>query len=610
MKGKRFPIARARIWTLMPAGLLWFGLVLAPALLRAQTRMPGYRIAKIEITVQGKAPVSFRDLEKNFRGQPASLAVLKSLQANIQNRLQDAGYYFAQVVPRPLQRDSLHHRVSLTYLVEPGKPTIFTGLVLTDSSRAPRWVRDRVQELVQARVGKPYRRLLLQHMFEEVVSLLENRGFPLARLETVGLRLAGDSLRRQLALTLHVHLDTGDSVIVSSLRIPRRASQHLRFLQRVLRFKPGQPYRERDVQRYLRQLRHQEFIQDVQSPQLIQTASGQYQLFFPFKEAPSTSFDGIVGYIPPSSSSNGEKGFFTGLINIGVRNLFGTGRKLKIFWQKQDRFSEQFQLRYREPFVAGLPLHAEAGFRRLVRDTTFIEWEYDGLAELPVGDRISFHARISTRSVFPDTLASRRIRLPRTREIRTETGIRWDARDDPLNPRTGVLMDLAFSLGRQENLGPGFLLAQDSLPRSISLKRFRGDLEWLLPAFTNQVLANHLHAEAIGSSGRQVLLPDKIWFGGATTVRGFRESQFVADRVLWLNTEYRFLLAEQSRFFLFTDNAYFENRAASGGRRVLTSYGLGIRFRGPMGTVEVDYGLEKGAPFREGKIHFRLVNAF
>ncbi|MEJ2636415.1 MAG: hypothetical protein P8184_14130 [Calditrichia bacterium] len=45
-------------------------------------------------------------------------------------------------------------------------------------------------------------------------------------------------------------------------------------------------------------------------------------------------------------------------------------------------------------------------------------------------------------------------------------------------------------------------------------------------------------------------------------------------------------------------------------QEILLGYGLGIRLTGPLGLLQVDYGLADGLPFREGKIHFRIINEF
>ena len=168
----------------------------------------------------------------------------------------------------------------------------------------------------------------------------------------------------------------------------------------------------------------------------------------------------------------------------------------------------------------------------------------------------------------------------------------------------------AFSYGSKRNLGPAYLLREDSLKIRSTIQQARIDLESYIQMFPQQVLANRFHFAFIGGKDAQIQLPDLFWFGGANSVRGFREDQFYAEKVVWVNTEYRFLLGPLSRFFVFVDNAYFIRRIPEPLTRWLTGYGLGIRFPGPVGVVQVDLGMERGKPFREGKIHVRLINEF
>lgn len=336
---------------------------------------------------------------------------------------------------------------------------------------------------------------------------------------------------------------------------------------------------------------------------------GNYFIDLPYEESPSTSLDGIVGYIPPPVNSE-EKGYFTGLVNIGIRNLFGTGRKMFIFWQKPDRFSDEFRLAYREPFVLGLPFHVDFGFNRLVRDTTYIDWKYDARLELPLNETLSAYVKLTSRQVAPDSLASRQLRLPETKSIFTETGIEWDLRDNIRNPKRGIRLEVSFSLGQQRNVGPQYLIEEDSLPKNVTIQKAAADFRFFIPTFKRQVISNRIHGEGVATSGDILREPDLIWFGGATSLRGFREAQFLGERVAWVNSEYRFLLGPETRFFLFVDNGYLYRKTPVFEEKWLTGYGLGMRFTSPLGVLQVEYGLEKGAPFREGKIHFRLINEF
>ena len=73
------------------------------------------------------------------------------------------------------------------------------------------------------------------------------------------------------------------------------------------------------------------------------------------KEKNTNNFDGIIGYIPPRTED--EKGYVTGLVNVTLRNIFGTGRAAAVRWQKLDRNSQELELKYLEPWLFGYPFN-------------------------------------------------------------------------------------------------------------------------------------------------------------------------------------------------------------------------------------------------------------
>ena len=52
-----------------------------------------------------------------------------------------------------------------------------------------------------------------------------------------------------------------------------------------------------------------------------------------------------------------SRGYVTGLVNISLRNLFGTGRAAAIKWNKYNRNSQELDLKYLEPWLLGFPIN-------------------------------------------------------------------------------------------------------------------------------------------------------------------------------------------------------------------------------------------------------------
>ena len=99
-------------------------------------------------------------------------------------------------------------------------------------------------------------------------------------------------------------------------------------------------------------------------------------------EGNQNSFDGVLGYVPSSSSSG--SGYVTGLVNISLRNLFGTGRKLSARWYQENQSSQETELHYFEPWVASYPVNAQLGFFQRKQDSTFVKMQYDIASRIDV----------------------------------------------------------------------------------------------------------------------------------------------------------------------------------------------------------------------------------
>jgi outer membrane protein insertion porin family len=575
----------------------------------AQSPLKIIYVEKVKIEFNPKLRLNTSKIEKTFINRVYSPVLLDEVKETVDQYLKENGYFFSKIDSSTMNIDNQRRRASLSLTINPGKPLRLNMVSVESVDSFSSHLQEELIEIVSGYQINIDTRNMVDKLYRSILEYFEEGGYPLARIETKDMKFEEDK-NENILIDLFLSIQIGDSVNISYLRFPNGTSNSIPYFRKKLRFKASEPYQYSKVSRYNQILSKEEFIKSVEAPILAKDENGQYFIEINYAENPSTTFDGILGYIPPPVNSTTENGYFTGLVNVGVRNLFGTGRKLHIFWQKQDRYSDEFSLSYKEPFILGLPFHTALGINRLLRDTTYLEWKYHFKFELPLNESLSAFVTFTGREVTPDSLASHRLRLPQTSSFFTETGILWDLRDNLKNPRKGVFLDISFSFGRQKNNGPLYLIMEDSLNTSETLQKVGAEFSFFLPTFKQQVFANRIHAEIIANSTGIVRTPDQIWFGGATTLRGYREAQFSGERVIWINSEYRILLGPLTRLFGFVDNGYFLKKFPEESSDYLTGYGLGVRLTAPIGLLQIDFGLEEGAPFREGKIHISLINEF
>ncbi len=338
-------------------------------------------------------------------------------------------------------------------------------------------------------------------------------------------------------------------------------------------------------------------------PEFYVTESGAGGLLIRIREGAVNRFDGVLGYVPAGGGS-AEGGYVMGYADIELRNLFGTGRKLATRWVRENPSTQDLSLRYLEPWVASLPVNAELGFAQRKQDSTYVRRSYDVSLTLMVTEELTLGLSIDQTNVFP----SERLNNPvgESRIVNIGGEIRYDARDDPVTPERGVYYATSYEWGAKN-------LSRAGKETGDRTGRISFDLEYYLSPLSRQVLASSFHGRDFQSSLMDQ--SDLFRLGGATTLRGYREGQFIGSRLLWSSFEYRLLVGRRSFGYGFLDFGYasLPDRPAGGlvkSEITRLGYGIGLRIDSGLGLIGVNLGFGEGDTFRTAKLHFRLINEF
>lgn len=518
--------------------------------------------------------------------------------------LRQKRFYFARI-DSIIKKDSpLNKAHEIHFHLNSGPEfDLATKITLSDSSELKQYWQRELR-------GEHNETAWLQRL-NNVLTGLAREGHPLASftLDSVTVQEEASNKDFRLAL-LHLQLDPGPVVLLDSILIRGNNITKTNVLLRELPVRPGDKFNLDEIESIPARLQRLGFLQSVSPPQLRADNRGRYLLDLAVVEGNSNFLNGVAGYNPGSGN---EKGYLTGLLDLKFGNLLGTGRLVNARWEKRSRDTQELALRYREPWLAGWPLHLSGGFQQLVQDTSYVERRWDILAELPAGRRFTFFGQLVSESVTPDSLAALQLGLPESRVASVVAGLRYDSRDDLINPAAGVFYSTSLETGRKR-LRPTANAARQSFSR----KKILVDFEWLLPIKWPQVLSLAIHGREVTTGEPLVSITDQIRFGGATTLRGYREEQFRGSRVAWSSLEYRYLLSPQSRAFVFFDSGYYfreeqsssPNPAITAIEETKRSYGLGVRLDTPLGLVGLDYGLGEGDDLLNGKVHVSLLNSF
>lgn len=458
--------------------------------------------------------------------------------------------------------------------------------------------------------GNPYDEREIQSIFLEILDELEKKGYPFAKIivNSLELEIAADS--SSSSVQLNVTIEPNFKAVISKIEIVGNENTSADVILREIKVKSGDIYYPEYNKLLTAKLNRLRFFEPVSDPEFYFNEANEGILKITVKEANTNNFDGIIGFIPPAQ--NEDAGYLTGLVNINMRNLFGTGRNFSFKWQQLDRNSQELDLRYLEPFLFGLPLNISPRLYQRKQDTIYVDRFIELTADYQTNENFSFSATVASQSIIPTMFEKPVFTVYNSSIITGGVGLRYDTRDDPISPVSGINFFSSFSISNKKINGPVEFITPNQVLQ-VNLKKINFDFDLFLEIFNRNVLALGVSVREI--QGDFIEESDYFKLGGNSTLRGYREEQFRGNRVAWSNIEYRFLISRRSYLFAFFDSGYYLVNGDESKKIVETSafkngYGFGMSFETGIGLLSVSYALASGEGFSDGKIHFGIINQF
>jgi len=559
-----------------------------------------------EIRFQGNKVFTTRSLLGRIRTKPGMEYSGKVWSADLDSLrafYRDEGFWEATLA------DSVRpegDRVSLGVRVAEG-PRAVLGKVVLLGTRA---LDERTfLSLSGLRAGRPFRKTDFEQGIERVLERYEELGHPLCRIEP------GDFERRESRLDFVLRLREGPKVAIDSIQVRGNDETQARVVAREFRMKPGETYRRSKIREGRERLLATGYFLDVLEPEVIPYAGQdsfrlvwRAKLRVHVKEGRPNSAEGVMGYVP----REGEKGYLTGFLRAAFRNLLGTGREVGLRWERLVPASSLLFFSYQEPYAFSLPLTLGGEVTHEVRDSSYIRTSGSAFARIPLTGEAGLILGFGRERVVPGS----RLANPNRRSDKSLSifGLAYRRLDLPLNPRAGL--DLSG------NAEYGIKTFPDRVDHA-TVTRTAGDASFHVPlgrggegsGFSLAILA---HGRATISTEEFIPPNEEYFLGGANSLRGYAEQQFLGSRVAWANLELRRLLSRSSRIAAFYDlGTYAEKRmnpllpdSTERVRGTKQGYGLGLRVGNETSLLKLDYALGKGERFEQGKIHVGVENRF
>ena len=511
------------------------------------------------------------------------------------------GYVFARIDSVGVVHADGRDESDLSIWISEGKPAYVSSLRVGGVSALH---ESQFAASMETRTGVPFRPRVLERDIQTLLKLYERNGYPFSRIEIVDVSF--EEHEDRILADVELSVLEGSLARLGTVLVEGNTTTKTGVILREMRITNGEILRGNEPERIRRNLDRLQLFSSVSLPEVFINPDGTAGLLVKVQEGNPNRFDGVVGYIPPAGS--GTDGYVMGLLNVEFRNLLGTARKLSARWYRENQTTQEVELHYREPWVAGFPVDAEGAFFQRKQDSTYVLRRYSVNADVVLLHDWTVGISFSQSNVFP----SEGYGVGVMNESRTKNfgvSVSYDSRNDPETPTAGFRYRTEYHTGVKDIAKP-FGSGGNT---SSTTQRLSFDFEHFLSLLDRQVLATSLYARDVRSGAIEV--SDLYRFGGASTLRGYREAQFLGSRLAWSNIEYRYLTGPRSYLFGFLDAGYVfspDQQVLGLAQSELTrlGYGVGVRLDSPLGLIGVSVAFGKGDTFSTAKLHVRLVNEF
>ncbi|MFQ6675520.1 MAG: BamA/TamA family outer membrane protein [Fidelibacterota bacterium] len=314
-------------------------------------------------------------------------------------------------------------------------------------------------------------------------------------------------------------------------------------------------------------------------------------LVVPIKKTGNNTVMGTAGWQPRSGGNGGV----TGEIKLHLERLFGTVSRSDIWWYRTNAFSQFLSVNYEELYVWKFNFGGRIGFQHDFRDGLYVARRTE-LALVAPWSRWGRWYIGGERTRVTATAAGRLEGMDNHRVRSLVLGNERDTRDSSWNPSRGTFVEGRASAGAYSVSGH---------PSDV-LVRLRVNTEVVAPFSRRWSFSLGVHGGYVRTLVGGAVPPSELFrYGGASSLRGYREERFSSTKMAIVQLEWRYRLRGPNRFALFVDGAL-----SDGSQPPPVAFGGGIQQKTPLGVLRLEYAVSREDLLSGGKIHLRLLGEF
>lgn len=501
-----------------------------------------------------------------------------------------------------------------------GKKYTWESLSVTDED----WqVLDQLGYNKGAFSNKAFDQQKVTEVYNRLLNYFSNNGYPFAQVSLDSINIQNDLISARL------NINKGSLYRIDTIIIKGDAKISKEYLSRYLGVPEKSIYNQQTLDRINLRLAELPFIMQSQPYSVTMLNTGA-EINFYLQNRKSNQVNVLVGFLP-SNPQVGGKLLVTGEANLNLRNPFGNGETIGVNWQQLQAKSPRLNLLFQRPYIFHTPVGINMNFELYKRDSFFLN--IHGLlgAQYNISNPKSVTIALQlykTNLLSVDTASIKAIKqLPDMADLTSTTlSFQYDFNNTNyrFNPRRGNELRFTVAFGRKH-------VKENNSILSIKDPSFDYSSLYDTVKLNTYIFRTSLSAAHYFPIGKQATFKtacqagwlqspsyyqnELFQIGGFKKLRGFDEESIYTNRFLIATLEYRYLLAQNSWLFAFTDlgGAAYESNSGSYSHTYF-GFGAGLAFETNTGIFNISWALGKrndlSLDLRQSKIHIGFVSLF
>lgn len=394
-----------------------------------------------------------------------------------------------------------------------------------------------------------------------------------------------------------IKLKKGDVKKIDSIIIKGYENFPIKILKHQFGLKPNKRINQEEVLSASKAIEAIGLAKNTRPPEILYEED-KTTVFLFLEKKQNNYFDGIIGF---STNEDTGKLEFYGNMDLDLQNNLNFGEKLNIKYRAEGGEQQDLNVNIETPYIANTPISLKAGIRIFKKDSSFTNtnlntsisysqqnWShaftYEQIKSTNLLDQNTVNLEINNFDAKYYFIESSYNKTQEDILQPIKTHIKLKAGPGYRNNDFGKESQIKLELEAQHNL-------KISKKTSLNVKSSLKNLSTETTYYTNEL----------------------YFIGGIQSIRGFKENSIPASKLFFIQTEYRYKLAQELFIHSITDFGHFEDKALKI-KDNLIGFGFGLGLHNKAGVLNIQFangitGKER-VNVNKTRIHLNLLVRF